>query len=330
MKPARKALCSAAALLLASFAAAAPATAQLRNDPILIAGGDPTGVYFQAAGAVCRVLEDTDIGEQRGCAVLPTRGSLDNLNILKEGRADFAVVQADTQFTAVVGLRPSRLKTRFETLNSVLGLYAEDLAIVTGPDSGPDSGIETLDDLKGKALGVGRAGSGTEHFLEIVLKAVGFENEDMETFQALGPFDMAQALCAGEIDAVAFVAGHPNLAIQRAMSACNAALLPIEGPDFEILTAGYPFIEQSTIPARTYDGLETDVPTLSVRAVLVSREDVPVPMVSQLARAVFDTLDTLKLNYPRFFELTPESMTQGDLYAPLHEGVDLVIDPPAN
>jgi TRAP-type uncharacterized transport system substrate-binding protein len=74
------------------------------------------------------------------------------------------------------------------------------------------------------------------------------------------------------------------------------------------------------IPAGTYPGLASDVPTYSVLATVVTREDIAPDIVEALVAATLDDLDQLAIRAPVLAVLDPILMRSRGLTVPLHPG----------
>ena len=71
-----------------------------------------------------------------------------------------------------------------------------------------------------------------------------------------------------------------------------------------------------------YDNHTEDVPTLGVRAILVTLNERPEAEVYELVKAVFEGLKTFKRLHPALADLKPEEMVSLGITAPLHPGAE--------
>ena len=131
---------------------------------------------------------------------------------------------------------------------------------------------------------------------------------------------VARALCAGEIDAAVFVVAHPNLAVEEAISTCNAVLVPMDGAEVAKVTAGNDYYTPTEIASGTYAGQAVGVPTFALTATLVASSRTSPQVVYELARAVFENFDAFRATHPAFADLDRIEMFSEGLTAPLHEG----------
>jgi len=109
---------------------------------------------------------------------------------------------------------------------------------------------------------------------------------DFASFEVLSVAAQIDALCAGRVDASAFVVGHPSGYVQKALYECGARLLPFDGSEVRIATKTLPFLRMGEIPAGTYRGQETEVAGPALTALVVTRQDWPAETAHAFVAAV--------------------------------------------
>lgn len=213
-------------------------------------------------------------------------GAVRNVEALQKGTADIGFAFADVAYMAYVG----RLKQEpepFDNLRGVAVLQLTPLHLVTRQGAG----ISRVTDLRGRRVGIGPAGSGTALTSAIVLDAFGIDPLDVTTV-AVSFSDVARRLGEGTLDAAFVNAGYPAESIAKA-TAAGARLVPVDGAAINALRAAYPFFRQTFIPAGTYPGHASAVPTIGVDNLLLCRADLPERLVYEFTRAFFDVLPDL-------------------------------------
>ena len=284
---------------------------------ITIGSGGITGVYYPTGGAICRMVSKDRARHGLRCSVESTGGSVYNIDTMRAGDLDMAIVQSDLQYKSFKGADDDfQDKGPFEDLRAVFSLHAEPFTVVARADSG----IATFDDLKGKRVNVGNPGSGQRSTMEMLMAAKGWSMNDFALVSELKSAEQAQALCDDKIDAMVFTVGHPSGSIQEATTSCAARLIPVTGPEVDQLLAQNPYDVKAVIPGGMYPGNDQDVETFGVKATLVTRADVPEDVVYEVTRAVFEHLDEFKKLHPSFAALHKQEMVAQALSAPLHPG----------
>lgn len=303
------------ATTLAALAAGGGNAGAADAPTLLIGAGRVSGVYYPVAGAICDIVNKarSDIST---CAVVPGDSSKANLEALRSGRIDFAVVQSDWQFWAYRGADFFADSSAFIGLNAVLSLYAEPLVIAVRSDSD----ITDLDGLKGKRIGVGAPGTAERGMMEALRGALGWSMSDFAEVRESPTKEQTAALCKGDIDAGVYAVGSPSALLAHVTAQCPIALLPIEGPAVEKLLHDVPYYRAAKVPAGIYPGIDQAVPTFGVGATLVTRADVPEDTVAALVGAVMDNLAAFRALHPALTWLDGNAMSTAGLSAPLHPG----------
>ncbi|MGM8932664.1 TAXI family TRAP transporter solute-binding subunit [Salinicola halophyticus] len=290
-----------------------PAMAQ-DQQYITIGTGGQTGVYYVVGQSVCRMVNRS--AEESGirCNAPSTGGSVANINGIKSGELNMGVAQSDVQFNAYEG--KAQFDQPMENLRSVFSLHGEPLTILAREDAN----IHSVQDLKGKRVNIGNPGSGQRATMEVLMDAEGWDTSVFSLASELGAAEMASALADNNIDAMAYVVGHPNGAIQEATTTVPSNLVPLNDDVVKGLVDKFPYYSMATIPGGMYEGNPDDVETFGVRATFVTSADVDDEIVYQTVKAVFDNFDRFKRLHPAFANLKPEDMISQGLSAPLHEG----------
>jgi len=295
---------------------AAQGTGAQEEQFINIGTGGVTGVYYPTGGAICRLVNANRDEHGFRCSVESTGGSIYNINALRQGELDFGVVQSDWQYHAYNGTSRFEEEGPFEELRAVFSVHPEPINIVARADSG----IETLEDLKGKRVNIGNPGSGTRATAEVLMETLGWTRDDFALASELKSAEQSQALSDNKIDAFLFPVGHPNGSIQEATTTIDAKLIPIKGPEIDELVADAPYYAKATVPGGMYRGNPDDVETFGVRATFVTTADVPADAVYVVTKAVFENFGDFRKLHPAFANLEKEAMVTEALSAPLHEG----------
>lgn len=268
-----------------------------------IATGGTAGTYYPIGGAMAEVL-NKDIPGMNASAQ-STGASVANINMLKDGSVDLAIVQNDITYYAVNGTEMFKDK-KVDNLRGIASLYPETCQFVTLESTG----IKKISDLKGKRVAVGAAGSGAEANARQILEAYGITYNDIDV-QYLSFGEGASALKDGNVDAAFLTAGFPTAAVQDIASQNPVRLLPVDSDKADALIAKYPFYTKTVVPAGTYAGFNEDVPTISVMAMLVANDKVDDKMGYDIAKAIFGNLDRIQASHAAAKQITKDSAMSG-------------------
>lgn len=300
---------------LAQQQAADPALS--RGRPLIVVTGAVTGLYYPAAGAICRVMNHDRVRHGYRCLVEATSGPVYNLNALRSGEADLALVQSDWQRMAYKGEGRFVAAGPFGELRAVATLHMETLVLLARPEAG----IGALADLKGKHVNHGPRGSALRNLADMAILAAGLKEKDDEA-EEMGPDQSVAALCDGSLDAAFLAVGHPNAAVNQAITSCGAVPVPLSGPAMDALLAEHPELVVATVPAALYKGLENDVATIGVAATLVARADTDDVAIAEIVRVLTQEGDDLAAQHPLFSTIDQAHLSTAGRTAPLHPAAD--------
>jgi len=281
---------------------------------ITIGTGGVTGTYYPTGGAICRQVNKMKKVTKIRCSVESTGGSVYNINTIKNGELDFGIAQSDTVYQASKGTGKFEGK-QVKKLKSVMAIYPELLALV----SRKDANIKSIMDVKGKRINLGNPGSGNEATALTLFDANNIKKSDLKFAGALKAAEMPDALRDNKIDGYFYMIGHPNANIKDATNSVDTRIVPLEGKAIDNMIAKYPYFAKSKIVKGLYKGVDADVNTFGVKAVLVTSTDVSDKAVYTVVKAILENFDSFKKLHPAYNNITKESLLDG-LSAPMHKG----------
>ena len=302
----------ATALGLGAVFIAGAASAQSTQFINVLTGGQ-SGVYYPVGVALSQIYAK-DIPNARSTAQV-TRASAENLNLLQAGRGEVAFTLADTLSDAWKGNEEAGFKQKLDKLRGIAGLYNNYIQIVANADSG----IRTLADLKGKRVSVGAARSGTELNAREILKAAGLSYADLGKVEYLPFGESVELMKNRQLDATLQSAGLGVASIRDLATAIKIVVIPV--PADVVAKVGDPAYQPAVIPANTYTGQTTDVPTAAIPNFLVTHAGVPDDTVYRMTKAMFDHLETLYAAHNAARAIKRDNALKG-MPIPLHPGAE--------
>lgn len=278
---------------------------------INIATGGTAGTYYPIGGAMADLFNKNGLN----AAAQSTGASVANINMLRDKQVELAIVQNDITFYAVNGTEMFKDSGKVEGLTAIASLYPETCQFITRQDSG----IIAIEQLKGKRVAVGAAGSGAEANARQILEAYGITYDDIDE-QYLSFAEASYALKDKTVDAAFVTAGFPTAAVQDVASQSPVNILAIDDAHIKALSEKYPFYNKSIIPANTYAGQAADVQSVSVMAILVANEKIDAKLGEQIAKALFDNLEKLQAVHAAAKNISKENAKLGIDFLKLNEG----------
>jgi TRAP transporter TAXI family solute receptor len=241
---------------------------------LVIAAGPEGRAYYRLANA----LKSRVAARKLDLQTLATNGSKENVDLLNECKAQFALVQSDVAHQAVHGHRPFDRASQY--FRVVAPLYTESVQILVRSHLF----IFTVAELKGKVVSLGPAGSGTEQTARAVLEAAAVSLKEIDV-RHLDADTVTEQLRSGEIDAAFLTTASPTPSIAAALGSDEARLLPLESRVIDRLVKDGSYIE-TYIPRGIYRQ-ERDFPTVGVQALLVTRSDTDRAVVDLLYNILY-------------------------------------------
>jgi uncharacterized protein len=235
---------------------------------VRIATGANNGAYYTFAQEYARLLASDGITLE----VVPTAGSVENLELLKSGEVSLALIQGG-----------SATRDDKERLQSLGSLFLEHIWIFVRRQSA----VKRFLELKGNRVSVGIAGSGTHLLATQLLSAAGITETNTqlireETARAI------DSLSNGKIDAAFFVAS-PEAPIIRKLFAAPA----VELLNFDRAAAygrWFPFLTPVTLSEGVIDLQQNipahDTPLVAASANLAARRDLNPSLIPAVLNAV--------------------------------------------
>jgi TRAP transporter TAXI family solute receptor len=297
--------------MMAASMAMGVSTAALAADNLVLGTGGTTGTYYAVGGVMATVLNP--VMKESSLTVTSTGASKANIQLVDVGEADLAIVQNDVMYYAYTGTDLFEDEGAYETFSTVAGLYDETVQIITC-----NSDIKSVEDLKGKTVSVGDAGSGVEFNAKQILGAYDMSFDDINVVNASFG-DSADSLKDGKIDAAFIVAGAPTTAVVDLATTKDVSLVQLDEEHIKKLQENYDFYTETVIPADTYKGVSEDATTVSVRATLIASNDVSEDAVYELLKAMFDNQKDLIAGHAKFEFLNLEDAVKG-ISVPFHPG----------
>lgn len=274
--------------------------------PVTIAAGTEYGTYAVFAGLLADQLRAVGPGLEP--TVLSTEGSLDNVRLLRDGEAALGLALEDGLGRIVADMpeaeRPMALARIYE---NYLHLLVTD-----------DSPIREVEDLRGRRVVLGAAGSGAAVTAVVLLRAAGLRTPDL-TESHMGLAAGLDRLLEDEVDAVFWSGGIPTPTISKA-----GEQRPLRMIDLGALAApmsrqsGYRYSTRK-VPPVDY-GPHSGGTTIGVPNLLLARRDLPHRVAREIVDIMVSRADLLIPDFVRGLQyLEPATMIQTGRI-PLHPG----------
>ncbi|KIH76379.1 hypothetical protein SAMN05660860_01424 [Geoalkalibacter ferrihydriticus] len=278
--------------------------------------GGPDGGTFQyfsnaISSRLSRTQPDMDVSN------MASAGSVENLRRVNSGDADFGVVYAGDLYLGLNGQLTNDPR-EYKNVYSMAYLYGAPahLIVLDG------RGINSVQDLAGKRVAVGPAGSGAAASAQRYFTAVGLW--DKFTPEFIGYSQGASALGDRLIDAMWVFAGFPNSSVIQAAASNRIKILDLVDAGQEAgFFADNPYYTEVAIPAGTYQGVDKDTATFQDSTIWVAGKHIK---DDHVYRALDNIFSDEGLAFMVSVTTTARSMKISDglrgIVTPVHKGAE--------
>ena len=275
-----KILAAGAVALMLGLAAVSAKAQEFIN----VLTGGTSGVYYPLGVALSEIYGKGIEGSRT--QVQATKASVENLNLLQQGKGEIAFALGDSVKLAAEGNTEAGFPGKLDKLRGIAAIYPNYIQIVASQESG----IKTLADLKGKSLSVGAPASGTELNARAIFAAAGMKYEDLGKVEYLPFAESVELIKNRQLDATLQSAGLGVASIRDLATSLPINVVAVPKADVEKIGSPYMSV---IIPAGTYDGQTADVETAAVGNFLVTHDGVSDETAYQMTKLLFENLDQL-------------------------------------
>lgn len=277
---------------------------------LMFGTGGTAGTYYAYGGVISQYI--TNNANVKVTAV-SSGGSKANVQSIQDGDFQLGFVQSDVMAYAWQGTKSFEKDGPVHEFRVLGGLYDETVQLFT-----MDESIKSVEDLRGKSVSIGEAGSGVYFNAIDVLSAADITLDDIypqyQSFEA-----SKEAMKDGKIQAAFVVAGAPTTAITELATTNGVFLVDIKGDLREKIIASCPYYSPLQIPANTYPGQPEPVETITVKATVIVSASLDEDTVYRMTAAIFDNAESIAAENAKGKELSIINATTG-MTAPFHPG----------
>ncbi|PHO10509.1 hypothetical protein CPG37_03425 [Malaciobacter canalis] len=256
-------------LIIASFYITSKFVKPAPKKEITIATGSKNGSYYETAMLYKKLLEK----EKVKVNILTSKGSIDNIKLLNENKADIAFIQNGTITTKDT-----------DSIKSIASVYYEPLWVFYKNEGYK---IDYIIQLITKNISIGEIGSGTYDLASKILKDNGLSNEN-STISNYSSSKAKQLLLDGKIDAMFAVTSHNSQVVKSLLA--NPDINVLNFKRAKAYSRKYSYLESLTLYEGTLDLYrnlpDENINLLATTANLVVRSDFSQELIRILLKKV--------------------------------------------
>lgn len=307
----KNAIC--ASFLAAAVAVATPVAAQEYDrtgwpDSFTVGTASQGGTYFTYGSGWANLVAE-ELGLSGGGQV--TGGPVQNMALVHTGELEFGMTTLGPAAEALAGNSPLAPGLMHENVRAMFPMYQTPFSITVLSNSG----IEAISDIPdGAVIGFGPAGSTSDTYFPRMLETLGVEFEARN-----GSWnDLAGQMQDGLIDVIAFAAGIPIPAVSQLEAQANINIVPFSEDALASIQEAFP-VSPFTIPASTYESLDSDQQAVSMWNFAIANADVPDSMVYAIMDIVLGNNERMMDIHRAAASTLPENWDRNTVI-PFHAG----------
>lgn len=298
------------------------ASAEPEPASYILATASTGGTYYPvgvALSTLVKVKLEPSVGI--GMSAINSAGSAENIRLLNEGEAQFAILQGLYGYFARTGSGPMEEQGPQENLRSVSMLWPNVEQFVIAKDAVKNGTLSDLVDLKGESMAFGAETSGAIGSTATLLSGLGIDiyNDYNLVYAGYGP--SAEALQNGQVKGTNPPSGVPTGALSQlyASAGDQVQMLEVTAEELAKVDGKRDLWTEFVIKAGTYPGVDKDIKTIAQPNFLATTADIPEENVYLLTKVIYENLLFLQAIHPATKEMMVEAAIKG-LPLPLHPG----------
>jgi len=305
-------------LVACSAPAPAPEETEGEFDTSAVSGnfvmgtGGVSGTWYPLGGIMCGAMTAGELN----VTVQASGGGVENVRTLLSGERDLGLAGGDIAYYGYTGTSDFTGEDG-SALRAIMRFSPMQTQLVTRADSG----IGSIADLAGKAVGCGAVGSGDEVAIRGLLGTVGLTYEDIDEY-LISVAEQATAFKDRRLDAMYLTASAPTSGVLDAASQADCALVPITGSERDKILTEYPFFKATVVPKTAYTFLTEDVETIGLDTFLLCTTDLSDEEVYVMLENLFANVADVQAAHSSMANFSIESACEGEFAVPLHPGAE--------
>jgi TRAP transporter TAXI family solute receptor len=296
--------------LLAASALAVLAAAPVSAQALRMMTGPQGGAWYPLGGAIQNMVQTSMPGVS--VQVLPG-GGVANVKAIATGRADIAFANSVSTVDAMEGR--GAFEEKVSNVCNVATLYPQYFQIVTLKSAG----VNSVADLRGKALATQPRGNTAEEISREVLDAAGLNYEALSTVHFVSYSDGVSLMKDNNAQAMMLGTTVPASSVMDLANATDISVIPLDDAMMAEMKRRNPGFTPLTIKANTYPGQTGDVQAIGYATHMIARCDLDPAVVEGMLKAMTDNMGDLVAITSAMRDLD-RTMMATDIGVPMHEG----------
>jgi TRAP transporter TAXI family solute receptor len=236
-----------------------------------------------------------------------------NVKAIATGRADIAFANSVSTVDAMEGR--GAFEEKVSNVCNVATLYPQYFQIVTLKSAG----VNSVADLRGKALATQPRGNTAEEISREVLDAAGLNYEALSTVHFVSYSDGVSLMKDNNAQAMMLGTTVPASSVMDLANATDISVIPLDDAMMAEMKRRNPGFTPLTIKANSYPGQTEDVQAIGYATHVIARCDLDPAIVEGMLKAMTDNMGDLVAITSAMRDLD-RTMMATDIGVPMHEG----------
>lgn len=294
------------ALATTAFAGAAQA------ESLRMMTGPQGGVWYPLGGAIQNIVQNAMPGVS--IQVLPGGGVANVLGV-DRGRADIAFANSVSTVDAIEGR--GSFDEKVTNVCNVATLYPQYFQIVALANSG----IESVEDMRGKSVAIQPRGNTAEEITRELLDAAGISYDDLSQTHFVSYSDGVSLMKDNNAHAMTLGTTIPASSVMDLANSANIRMIGLDDELMSEMQSRNPGFQRLAVPANTYPGQGEEVQVIGYATHVVARCDLSADIVYGMLDNVMANFGDLQAIAGAMRGIEPAQMA-ADIGVPMHEGAE--------
>jgi len=280
------------------------------------------GTYYPVGVALATLIKVKLQPKQKiSMSAISSAGSGENVKLLRENQAQFAILQGLFGQWAWAGTGKVKADGPQRHMRSISMLWQNVEHFVVLNKHVKTGTVDDLRGIKGKKFSIGKRNSGTEGSGLTILANLGIDAPNFFDLAYLGYGPSAEAMQNGTIEGMNMPGGPPVGALSQAFASMKGKITALDFTDEQVKRANGDgeLWTRYVVNAGVYPGQEKAIQTIAQPNFLAVREDIDDDAVYMITKTIFENLPFLHNIHKATKVMSLDSALAG-LPAPLHPG----------
>ena len=272
---------------------------------VFIGGGTTGGIYQLISGGFLKVFDELGVSATTGI----TGGPVPNVILVSEKKAHFSFTTMAALDECWEGKGVAKGK-KYQNVRVVAPLFVSYLQFAYLPNKG----IQKVQDLGGKVVGLGPRGASGDLLGRTYFEIAGIKPSRIVSASYSDTHNMMKD---GLVDALGADAAERHPAIMEVFNTMKGRVMGPDPQDIPKLVEKNPVLVGGTIPAETYKD-HPAIPSVKNWTVLLADSQLPEDFLYETVKKIFERKSTLVLTHSALNQISYEGAAE--IVLPFHPG----------